>query len=78
MGHFFNMATIQEETTIKKKVKKITRRANLSTVMAMCCVDVLTCNTSNRFIFGDFFAKIQEIQNGDVTVSRTCVTICVT
>ena len=42
------------------------------------CVDVLTCNTSNRFIFGHFFAKIQEFQNGDVKVSRTCVTICVT
>ena len=42
------------------------------------CVDVLTCNTSNRFTFGHFFAKIQEFQNGDVTVSKTCVTICIT
>ena len=57
MGHVFNMATIQEETTIKK----ITRIANLSTVMDMCTN--LTCTISNRFTFGHFFAKIQGFQN---------------
>ena len=37
MGHFFNMATIQEEATMKK----IMRRAHLSTVMSMCrCSDM--------------------------------------
>ena len=36
-GHFFNMATIQVETTMKK----IMRRAHLSTVMSMCrCSDM--------------------------------------
>ena len=57
-------------------MKKITRRAHLSTVMSMCrCSE---CNTSNRFTFGQFFAKIQEFQNSDVTVSRTSVTIGIT
>ena len=32
VGHFFNMATIQEETTMQK----IMRRAHLSTVMGVC------------------------------------------
>ena len=37
VGHFFNMATIQEVTTMKQ----IMRRAHLSTVMSMCrCSDM--------------------------------------
>ena len=46
--------------------------------LSWACVDVLPCNTSNRFTFGHFFAKLQEFQNSDVTVSRTSVTIWVT
>ena len=71
-GNFFNIATIQEETTIKKS------REGQICQLSWPCVDALTCNNSNRFTFGHFFAKIQEFQNGDVTVSRTSVTICIT
>ena len=50
--------------------------------VSWACVDVVTYNqsynTSNRFTFGHFFAKIQEFQKSDVTVSRTSVTICIT
>ena len=72
-GSFFNMATFQEDTTMKK----IMRRAHLSTVMGMCrCSDNVTLQTVS--LFGHFFAEIQEFQNSDVTVSRTSVTICIT
>ena len=63
---------------LRKKLPLKKSREGQICQLSWPCVDVLTCNTSNRFNFRHFFAKIQEFQNGAVTVSKTCVSICVT